>query len=550
MLAMIQPAIAQENDVDSGPDEAAASEPTTFYVGEFRVRGNTLLTPVQIELTLYPFLGEEKSIQDVEAARKALEQRYRDAGFPTAFVDIPEQDVVDGVVFFDVTEGKVQRLTVTGSRYFSLRRIRSKVPALAEGGVPYLPQVESEIGRLNQVTSDRAVTPLLRPGSQPGMLEVELRVNDEPPLHGDITFNNRYSNNTTQQRLSASIRYDNLWQKEHSLSLQYQTSPQDTDEVKVLAGTYLWRFENTDNLLALYAVHSKSQTAALESLTVLGDGDVVGVRSILPMDPLQNYFHSFSVGLDFKDFNEGLDALGADNPQTTPVDYLSFAGQYNATRRAANSPSLTRFGVGMNFNISGISDDDIPCERLADLDNDGIAESIVTESLHEFTCKRANAKTNYYYLTGNIERRQDLGWHGTSLRITLDGQLADSALISNEQFAAGGVTSVRGYPESHALGDMGVAGSIEFVTPSFHKYLDDHLQNLTFHLFADGAKVKLLDPLPSDDPQAELYSAGFGFRLTAWKHLEVSGDLAEPLHTNGTVEEKDTRGHFEFKYVF
>lgn len=63
---------------------------------------------------------------------------------------------------------------------------------------------------------DRRVTPLLRPGSRPGTMEVEVAVEDELPLHGNIELNNRESPDTTPTRIEAGIRYTNLFQRQHS----------------------------------------------------------------------------------------------------------------------------------------------------------------------------------------------------------------------------------------------------------------------------------------------------------------------------------------------
>ena len=77
------------------------------------------------------------------------------------------------MVFLSVVEGEVERLKVTGSRYFSLGRIKSKVPALAKGEVPYLPEVQQQLADVNRLSPDRTITPVLRPGKTPGKLEVE-----------------------------------------------------------------------------------------------------------------------------------------------------------------------------------------------------------------------------------------------------------------------------------------------------------------------------------------------------------------------------------------
>ena len=460
------------------PQQAPANPPAKeqqaprFDVWEYRVQGNTLLERQDVERAVYPYLGRDKTLKDIEAARGALERRYHDAGYATVLVDIPPQDVVDGIVNLRVTEGKLGRLLISGSRYFSLQRIRDELPALAEGEVPYLPTVQEQIARLNQRSGDRAITPVLRPGRTPGTLDVELHVKDELPLHGGIEWNNHNSVNTTRQRLSANLRYDNLWQKEHSLSLQYQTSPQNTSEVQVLSGTYLWRFTGTDDLLVIYGVNSDSDTATVGDMAVIGKGRIAGVRTIVPLAPHDNYFHSFSVGFDYKDFKESLRLQGADS-LNTPITYINWSFQYNATQRGAKH--TTQFGFGPDFGIRGLVNDP-----------------------SEFENKRFNSKANYLYLSANLDSTHMFVMN-SSLRVRARGQVADSPLISNEQFAAGGAAGVRGYYEAQVLGDDGISYSLEWYTPQFAGKLGPRVQDLRLLVFGDGAKLRVRSPLPAND---------------------------------------------------
>lgn len=108
-------------------------EQSGFDLWELRVKGNTLLDKKQLEMTIYPFLGPKKTIDVVEQARSTLENLYQMQGYKTVSVDIPEQDVVNGVVYLQVVEGKISRLRVKDSRYFSLGKIKSAVPALGKG---------------------------------------------------------------------------------------------------------------------------------------------------------------------------------------------------------------------------------------------------------------------------------------------------------------------------------------------------------------------------------------------------------------------------------
>ena len=498
---------------------AEAHEQLRFDVWEYRIGGNTLLDVQLVEKTVYPLLGADRTIDDVEAARAALEKVYRDAGYPTVLVNIPEQSVDDGVVRLEVLEGRVDRLRITGSRYFSLARIRAQVPSLAPGVIPDLASAQAQLNALNRRSADRAVMPVLRPGRTPGTVEVELRVKDQFPLHGSLELNDRYSISTTRLRLNAALRYDNLWQKEHSVSLQYQTSPEDMDEVQVWVGSYVARAGNSGNILALYAVHSESDTATVGTLAVIGQGEIYGARGILPLRGTQRYTHSLTLGVDFKDFNESILLQGAD-ALNTPISYVPWSIQYGGTR--FGEEAQTRFSAGVTFGIRGLGND-------AD----------------EFDNKRFGARPNFIYLRAGLERDQPL-FLGMRLSGKLEGQLADSPLVSNEQFSAGGAESVRGYHESERLGDDAVFARLELSRPlAPFRWVEE----LRPFLFAEGAALRLKDPLPEQADRHELASAGAGLRLRA-KRLSAALDWAHPFEATDQVARGDDRVHFSIEYAF
>ncbi len=173
----------------SATDQAAAPV-TRFNIDEIRVEGNTLLPQAEIEDAIYGFVGPGKTAEDIERARATLDALYAKRGYPTVSAEIPRQRVSDGVIVLKITERKVGRLRVTGSRYVSLDRIKEGAPFLAEGTVPDINRVERDLQTLNQMPA-RTVTPVLRAGLTPGTVDVDLEVTDQLPAHGSLELNNR-----------------------------------------------------------------------------------------------------------------------------------------------------------------------------------------------------------------------------------------------------------------------------------------------------------------------------------------------------------------------
>lgn len=522
-VAVCWPLYSGHGYADSAIAEAASE--AVFDVLDFRIDGNTVLDERAVERAVYPYLGPGKTVDEVEQARAALEKAYHDAGYETVFVDIPEQDVVGGMVVLQVVEGKIERLKVSGAHYFSPGRVKASVPALAEGQVPHMPTVQAELASVGEASRDREVTPVIRAGTTPGRLEVDLQIGDRLPLHGSVELNTRNSINTTRTRLSASLRYDNLWQRFHSASVQYLVSPENADEVEVWSGTYAFPTGWENTRLALYGIglSSTSDVSAAGALAVVGSGEIFGLRLMKPFATGANFVHSATLGVDYKSFGQSLRLLGADT-LNTPISYLPFVVEYDGSW--SGTSFATSAGIGLHFSIRGLGNDQ-----------------------QEFEDKRLLSQANYLYLAGEFGHRHVLPGD-FRLVARLSGQYADSPLISNEQFSAGGPTSVRGYHQTELLGDHGVTASLELHSPSLPSPGGDFPENFRALIFAEGAALWIRSPLPGTAAESQLASAGAGLRLQWWKNFFGELDWAYPLIATEVVRIGEQRMDFRVAYQF
>jgi hemolysin activation/secretion protein len=502
----------------------AADEPAPrFDVWEYRVLGNSVLLPSLIEAAVYPHLGADKTIETVEQARQALELLYKNQGYGTVFVDIPEQDVDAGVVRLRVTEGRLDRVRISGARYFANGKIREMLPALERGTVPKLTDVQAQLAQVNRQSRDRQVTPVLRAGRTPGTVDVELKVEDELPLHAALEANDRYSADTSRTRLNLNLSYDNLFQDYHSLSLQYQTAPEEPKEARVIAATYVAPVGPAGNLLAAYAVDTDSDVATVGTLAVLGAGRIYGMRYIVPLKSHSGRYHSLSLGVDYKDFEEQIRLIDGASDQT-PIEYVSWSAHYGGGERTEHTS--TAFSLGANLGIRGLANDP-----------------------QEFEFKRFKAEPGFFHLRGSAEHERP--WLlGSRLYLRLAGQFTTAPLISNEQFAIGGAESVRGFLESDELGDYGISGTLEWRTPMLSGWLGDWATDLHLLSFFDAGVVRIIDALPGQPSAADLSSWGFGLRFGGTEGLMATFDWADPLVPTNDVEAGDSRIHFQVRYGF
>lgn len=484
-----------------------------FDVWEYEVSGVRILSDKAVETAVYPYLGEAKTFADVEAARSALEKAFRDAGFQTVLVEIPEQSVSAGIVRLTVVEATLERVRVTGSRYHSQARLLAEAPALAAGEVPHFPAVQEDIARLNRMPG-RRVTPVLKPGKAPGTTEIELSVEDSPPWGGSLGLTDDHSPKTERLRLTGGLHYDNLFQRLHALNLQYQTAPQNTDQVKALSVSYLVPLWRPGEFLSMFVARSNSGVAVLETTNALGNGTVVGLRWISPLKGSEALSHSLTFGVDRKDFEEQL-VLTDSEPVETPIRYWPFSLSYGGVRRDPGGEWAYSTGLIWAFRGMGSSSAD-------------------------YANKRYSARGNFLVVKWDVQRRQELGdWGG--LVAGLDGQIADQPVVSNEQYSAGGLESVRGYLQSEALGDRAVRGSLEWRSPSLARERLPGVDDLRLYAFLEGARLKVLEPLPSEASIHILSSAGIGLRLRAANRLALTVNAGWPFKETGSEDKPTTR---------
>ena len=512
--------LAQQEQVKVEDKEA-----NYFDILEFQVEGNTKLTKMQVEAAVYPQMGEKKTIADVEKARESLEKAYHEAGYLTVLVDIPEQDVDKKIVKLNVTEGKVGTLRVRDSKYYTLGRIKELSPSVAEGEVPHFPTVQKDIARLNR-TSDKRVTPVMRAGKAFGTVDVDLKVEDNLPLHASLELNDRYTQDTSRLRLSGMIRYDNLWQREHSLSLNFQTSPQNTSEVQVFSANYLMRFDESDLMLAMYGVKSNSSVAAIGGINILGKSTILGARLIKPLPGIDNFYHSISFGLDYKDIKQTVEFGQTYN---TPVTYMPLSAVYSGTWQ--DPSGITQIGTGVTFGFRGLVADDA-----------------------EFKAKRWNTVTNtyakpdFFVVKADLSRTQALPY-GLQGYAKVDGQFSGDLLVPNEQYLAGGTDTVRGYLESQAAGDKAVHSTLELRSPQLFKNIA-WMQDFKVVGFYDIAQLTVIDPSAGQTGKIVLSGAGIGMRMKAWNRINFNLDVATPLKGYGVTKQGDIASHMRIWYEF
>lgn len=501
-----------------------AAEPVRKVdIAEYIVRGNTVLDARAIEKAVTPFLGPERTLKDVEAARDALLAAYQAAGYQSVYVDLPEQQVTQGVVFLQVNETRVGRVRVVGAEYNSPLDVRDQVPALKEGGVPNFNKAQSELAALNRGPK-RQVMPLVRQGSMPGTMDVDLKVEDQSPWRASIGLNNDYSADTRKLRTTATLGHDNLWQLGHSASISFFGAPQDLSQTKVISASYAAPLAGTNWSVEANAFVSDSNVATVGGTDVLGKGHSIGLKATYTVPNSGNWWHAFSVGIDFKNNKEALSLNGS--ADTVPLKYAPVTLSYTGFRQSEKS----QYGVGISLVVGTSSSFNYGSDWAA------------------FDYKRYKASPSFMVLKTDLNGTHTFSG-GQQLAFRVNGQMTDSPLVSSEQIAGGGMNSVRGYLSAEATGDYGVVGSLELRSQPL-TFLGSTVENWRVYAFADAARLRLKSPLPEQDDRFSLYSVGLGTTFKVGQYLAGRVDIGYPLIDGPRTRKHDPRVNFSLTATY
>jgi len=496
-----------------------------FNVQEYRVLGNTVLPNRAIETVLYPRLGDAKTIDDVQAARGALERAYHEAGYATVFVDVPPQEVNDGVVRLRVTEGRLRERTISGARYFEEDKILEALPATAPGQVPKLPELQRQLNAVNTQTADRSVVPVLKPGPDPGTMDLALKVDDHLPVHGGLDLNNQYTPGTEPLRATVSLGYYDLWGELDSLSGQYTWAPQKAGQVSILNAVYGVHTLDGGIRPSFAFINSSSDVATVGTLGVLGNGQVYMGRVSVPVTNPLGGVQSLTLGLDYKHFRNTISLM--EMPSVIqPMSYVNASLTYSGAWRgvAANSRLLSSA-----FDLS------------VDAGPRGPANSNL-----DFASNRYQARGNYIYLRGDGAATVRLP-ASLLLILRVAGQLALDPLVVYEQLAIAGADGVRGYLEAEELGDTAIKGTVQLQTTP----LVVHQVNwVDAYVFFDAGRSRHLEALPDEPSNTSLRSFGAGLDLLPGRSVTGSLSWVEALTAGPTTAAHDSRVLFDLRGSF
>lgn len=356
-------------------------------------------------------------------------------------------------------------------------------------------------------------------------IDMEMTVEESLPLHAILEISNTGTESTEEWRAGLTFQHLNLFRQDDVLTMR-GINATDFSSLNSMALSYrLPYYLGKGGALTAVGGYSRIDSEEIfKNISIRGSGWFGGLQGAHRVVDTQRHVISLGLGGVYRNME----------------DQLVFDGNAGEKREADALP----FSLSLSY--ASKRDDMLRGRNYLTLESAyNLGSALEMSSDEQFNNLRQNAEESYFIQRLQIARLQSLcfgdGQKTTSrdwsLFFKFDGQVADGALIPAEQFAVGGMNTVRGYEERTLLGDHGGVATIELRAPILQdvvtrplsqqkgqqsKQVVDRLQAL---IFVDAGFISRTELLQGEERSESIASAGMGLRWALSRYAQVRADV-------------------------
>jgi hemolysin activation/secretion protein len=495
--------------------------------------------------------GENQLIEErlLAAIAQVIENFFRQNGYPVASVIVPTQSIAEGVVRLIVTLGipakslpasewKIRKINMQGARWFSDSLLREKL-RIEQGETVRLAELDQAIGWTNN-NPYRRVKVQFDPVPNTGEADLTIAVQDALPLRLTASVDNGGNSLIGRSRYVAAISYGNVWGKDHQVSYQYITTnkPQSYQ-----AHGFDYRIPTSWRHYLQFSASYFHAQPQLPGGFFSQDGETItsDLRYGIPLTKGQNSSEVYA-SLSFKQSNNNLTW----DPTITNVQIFStktdiFQLTLGASTVRRDKRGAWAFGASLTASPGGINSRNT--DAAFDAETHGGTDSA-----------RLGATAKYAFVNFSAQRLLSLapGWDLMSRAVV---QLSEANLLSSEQLAIGGASTVRGFNENIFAGDHGFVFSNELMAPSWRIALPRISKtrgpiDTRGLLFFDIGSTSARHPFAGDQPRVPLAGCGVGLRMSLATNFSLSADYGWQITYLPYPVDHRSRGHIRATLAF
>ena len=411
---------------------------SNFKVKRIKINGSSIFKPVDFKAIVDPLIGKQATLEEILQLRTAITNLYVEKGYTTSGAFFPVQNGSDGVINVQVIEGKLEDIEINGLQGLSKSYVESRLK-LATDRPLNVRSLEQAIQLLQQNSLIDSVDSQLVSGSAPGLSVLKLDLAEAPSVSTRFIVANDESPNIGEYRATAAIAHQNLLGFGDRFSAEYGL----TDGLDRFSFGYSVPINARDgNLFVSYGDNSSQITDSFFSpVDIESESRSINFGLRQPIIKNTQSELALSLAVDLRDSET---FLNEDSVSFDP-DRLGESGESNVTALRLSQEWYSRSGR----NVLGAS-----------------SQFSLGIDAFDATIDDTGTDGQFFSWLGQFQWLKALNNERDALLITrLASQFTPDSLLSIEQFALGGLGSVRGYEQNQRIGDNGVLSSVELRIP-------------------------------------------------------------------------------------
>jgi hemolysin activation/secretion protein len=418
------------------PDTSTvAPQRENIYIAQYQFQGNTVFDESQLQTLTIPYRDRTVRIDELEDLRQQITHFYIDHGYINSGARILPNALKEGVLTFDIVEGKLDDVQIQGQERLNENYIKNR---LLNDEPLNINDVKEKFQLLLTDPLISSMQGSLLPSAQSNRSILSIDVIRARPYQVTFFGNNYRPPSVGGEGGGVSSWVSNLTGLGDTLNFTFQAS----EGTRLYSGG--WSMPISDKGTLAYFNFTEGDSWVMESPADNTDitSKVHNIEGGISHPLIENLQRKLTIGSSFAvrqndtrllgnsfSFNEG---VNSGHTQATVVRFY----QEHIERREAQVLALrSTFSVGLNALGSTPQID------------------------------RNKPSSEFFAWLGQGQYAHQVLDNGSQIVLRGHVQVSNSSLLPIEQIAVGGINTVRGYRENELVRDEGFSNSVEFHYP-------------------------------------------------------------------------------------
>ncbi len=495
------------------PDTSTvAPQRENIYIAQYQFQGNTVFDESQLQTLTIPYRDRTVRIDELEDLRQQITHFYIDHGYINSGARILSNALKEGVLTFDIVEGKLDDVQIHGQERLNENYIKNR---LLNDEPLNINDVKEKFQLLLTDPLIASMQGSLLPSAQSNRSILSIDVIRARPYQVTFFGNNYRPPSVGGEGGGVSSWVSNLTGLGDTLNFTFQAS----EGTRLYSGG--WSMPISDKGTLAYFNFTEGDSWVMESPADNTDitSKVHNIEGGISHPLIENLQRKLTIG-------------------------SSFAVRQNDTRLLGNSFS---FNEGVNSGHTQATVVRFYQEHIERRENQVLALrstfSVGLNALGSTPQTNINFPSSEFFAwLGQGQYAHQVLDNGSQIVLRGHVQVSNSSLLPIEQIAVGGVNTVRGYRENELVRDEGFSNSVEFHYPLVGEPNAKQVLSLVPFVDYGGAWNR-------NQSARYLLSTGLGLN---WKFDQVNAEFywAHKLNTPEMSQHHDLQDegvHFQLK---